>query len=190
MTHFEKAIKLFGDLSRLGLEFGREVKRAMIEEGKTIRDISIALAGNSSLEDKIGRYVQAAEFADSLNPYQYGNVIDWLTVTHFTELRKIENAYDHAYAVDVMQDCIIDHDDYIEVKPVEWLRAKRENEEISTAEMKHRFWKRATRILAELMSDLERKGLTATKEDRRVVRLLKMIVRIMQAEAEPEGGRG
>lgn len=185
MTHFSTALTLWNTIQKDILQFGRECRLAIEQEDKTIRDISVALCGNASLEDRIGRYVLAAQFADSLNPCQYGQVSDWLTATHYTELAKIERAFDHEYALDIMQDLVTENSDgSVNVRPVEWLRGKRGNEEMSKDEVIHRYWMRTTRILAELMGELERLGNDATKHDRRIVRLLKLMVRTLQAQVK------
>jgi hypothetical protein len=182
-THYQQALNHWEQIKMDIIAFGREAKKAILLEEKTIRDFSIALCGNASLEDRIGRYIMAAEFVDSLNSVQYGNVKDWLTPTHYTELRKIEQATDKETALDYMQDLITElPNGNVNVKPIEWLRGKRSGQEISTAEVFHRLWKSAARAMNDALSELERKGNLATKEDRRRVRILTLVIRLFQTE--------
>jgi len=183
ITHYEKAMNYWEQIKTDVLEFGREARLAIKEEHKTIRDFSVDLCGNNSLEDRIGRYIMAAEFVDSLSSARYGNVQDWLTPTHYTELRKIEAVTDRQTALDLMQDLITENPDgSVNVKPAAWLRAKRDNEEASTEQVYHRLWKAAARVMNDALSELERKGNLATKQDRRRVRVLKLVIQLFQAE--------
>lgn len=190
--HYDKAMNLWEQIKLDVLEFGREARLAIQTEGKTIRDFSIDLCGNASLEDRIGRWIMAAEFADSLLPCQYENVCDWLTPTHYTELEKIKAATDEATALDLMQELITENPDgSVNVKPVSWLRAKRDNEQASTEEFRHRFWKSACRMLAEWQSVMERKGKLVTANDKRMLAILKAAVKYFTAEpARACEGRG
>lgn len=183
-THYEIALNSWENIKLYALEFGREAKLAIATEGKTIRDFSIALCGNASLEDRIGRYVMAAEFVDGLDSATLRNVEDWLTPSHYTELAKIEAATDHETVLDLMQELVTENPDgSINVKPVTWLRAKRSNEDSEPAEVWHRVFMVVSRALSVAWSELERKGNLATAADRRKVRVLKLAVRLFQAEA-------
>lgn len=184
-TYFDQAINQWGVVVQDTIEFGRLAILAIEKENKTIRDFSIALCGNASLEDRIGRYIMAAEFASSLDSTTLRNVEDWLTPSHFTELRKIEAVTDHATALDLMQELVTEnHDGSIDVKPVSWLRSRRDNEEATTEEVIHRFWKSAARALREWQSVIERKGLLLTVRDKQKLALLKAAVRLFQSETE------
>lgn len=186
-THFDEALNCWEHIKTAKLDFGRHAIKAIQTEHKTIRDFSVALCGNSSLEDKIGRYIMAAEFADSLNPYQYEKVMDWLTATHFTELYKHEQAYDHEAAIELMFDCITENPGgSVNVKPAEWIRAQRDRAEVTSAELFHRFWKSATKALLELQSVLARKGNLITSRDKKMLAILKAAVLFFQAEPESE----
>lgn len=185
-TYFDKAVNMWGYMVADTLEFGRLAIVSIKQEGKTIRDFSIALCGNSSLEDRIGRYIMAAEFVDSLNSVQYESVQDWLTPTHFTELAKIEAVTDHDNALDLMQDLITEQPDgTIDVKPVAWLRAQRITEP-ETAEVWHKVFMVVSRALTVAWSEVERKGNLATANDRRKVRILKLAVKYFQSEPDGE----
>ena len=188
MTHYENAMSHLDNAEKEIIEFGREARLAIELEGKTIRDFSVDRCGNTSMEDRIGRHIMAAEFVDELSSVQYGNVRDWLTPTHYTELRKIEQATDKDTALEYMQDLITElPDGTVDVKPVTWLRAKRDNETSSDAEIYHRFWKSAARALLVMQSAIERKGKLLTARDKKMLALLKAAVRLFQAE--PEGER-
>lgn len=183
-NHYQNALTCWERIKTDIIEFGREAKLA-IEEGSSVRDLSVALCGNNSLEDRIGRFIMAAEFVDGLNPCQYGNVRDWLTPSHYTELRKIEAATDLDTALDYMQELITElPSGQVNVKPVSWLRAKRDNEDASIQQVYHRFWRAAARAMNDALGDLERKGAFATRDDRRRVRVLKLVIRLFQAQAD------
>lgn len=186
-SHFDKAIDAWGKLITDAMEFGYHAMLAVQDEGKTIRDLSIALCGNSGLEDRIGRYVMAAQFVQNLRSVSYENVKEWLTPSHYTELYKHERAYDHEAALELMQELITENPDgSVNVKPVEWIRARRQAEEISTEEIFHRLWRVAAKALTEAYSVLERRGALATQQDRRRVRVLKLAIAIFQAEKEKQ----
>jgi hypothetical protein len=183
-THFENALHYWYEIKINALEFGRECQLAIETEGKTIRDISMALCGNVSLEDKIGRYIMAAQFNDSLNSATYGNIKEHLSASHYTELQKVEEAFDRDTALEILQEIVTENpDETMNVKPVEWVRSKRMELQggPSLDERKHRLWSQAARLLNDLYSDLERKGELATKQDRRMLRLIKMVLAAFQA---------
>ena len=183
-THFENALRYWNEIKINSLEFGRECQLAIAKEGKTIRDISMALCGNVSLEDRIGRYIMAAQFNDSLDSVRYGNVKEFLTPTHYTELQKLEDATDRETALDVLQEIVTENpDETMNVKPADYIRNKRNQLQggPSLEERKHQLWKKAAGMLNDLYSDLERKGNYATKEDRRMLRVLKMVISLFQA---------
>ena len=187
MTHFDEALAIWQRMQLDPLRFGRAAKQAIETEGRTIRDFSVALCGNASLEDKIGRYIMAAEFYNSLPSATCGIVMDWLTPSHYTELAKIEQATDRDTALDYMQDLITElPDGRVDVKPVEWLRAKRSGTETTSASRYHRLWMIAAKAINDAISDLERLGNLATRDDRRRVRVLKLVIRLFQAEKERE----
>lgn len=188
-THFENALHYWNEIKINSLEFGRECKLSIETEGKTIREISVALCGNNSLEDRIGRYIMAAQFNDSLNSATYGNLKEYLSAGHYTELQKVEQAFDRETALEIMQEIVTENpDETMNVKPVEYIRAKRMELQggPSLDERKHRFWAQAARMLNDVYSDLEQKGNLATKEDRRFLRLLKLVIIALQARAEVE----
>lgn len=191
MTAFDSAVTAWGTLQTDSLKFGHFALAAIEQEGRTIRELSIAVCGNEGLEDKIGRYIQAARWDDEIrnNPVykdMYEDMRDWLSVSHFTELwRLFDAAEDKADVFDLFEECLIRNlrKEVVEVRPVKWVRAKRAPGR-STAEMFHRFWKMTSRLLPEAYSELERKGLQATRRDRRRVRILKLAIAEFAAEGE------
>lgn len=193
MTNFDEAIHCWVNLQTAQLQFGHFALAAVEQEHRTIRELSFAICGNQHLEDTIGRYIQAARW-DLLiqrnKQYKplYEDMRDWLSPSHYTELwRMYESAEDKADVMDVFEQTFIRNlrTEIVEVRPVEWLRARRAPEH-STLELYHRFWKQVSRLLPEVYSDLERKGLQATKRDRRRVRILKLALAEFSADGETE----
>jgi hypothetical protein len=188
-THYEQTLQLYRDTQNKVIEFGRS---ALIDiaEGKTIRQMSIDLCGNNDLEDRIGRWIQAAEWDKRIsktNGRLYEEAREWLSPSHFTVLEKIATTTDDfEYAHDLMEQTLVRNlrKQVIEVKPVTWLQAKLSPDtERSTAEIFHRLWKWAGKAYTEAWSELERKGNDATAQDRRRVRILKLVIRIFEAQA-------
>jgi hypothetical protein len=188
-AHYQQTLSLFRETQDKAIEFGHS---ALIDiaQGITIRQMSIDLCGNASLEDRIGRWVQAAEWDTRIakeNGQLYEEAREWLTPSHFTVLEKIARVNgDYEYAHDLMEQTLIRNvtdKNVTEAKPVEWLRGKLQDPgEPSTPVMYHKFWKMSARVLKEAYSDLERKGLQATKQDRRKIRIIKLVLAEFSAE--------
>lgn len=188
-THYEQTLDLFRAVDRDVIAFGRSAL-IDLEEGKTIRQMSIDLCGNNGLEDRIGRWIQAAEWDRRIakdKPVLYEEAREWLSASHFTLLEKIRNVTDdYEYARDLMEQCLVRRGmQVVEVKPVDWLRAKlRDPADPPPAVIYHRLFKIAAKALKDAQSELERAGLLATKTERRRVRLLSAVVRTFHAEAK------
>ena len=175
-THFDKAAAKWGTATAEILAFGYEMMLAIDTEGRTIREMSVKLCGNEGLEDRIGRWVQAARWEEAMRPHPlYEDARDWLTPSHFVELYKIATQEDTGTALEVMEETLIRNvaEDIVEVKPVRWLQA-RNSREPSTAELWARVFNVAEKALPEAYSVLERLGNDATHADRRRVRVLKL----------------
>lgn len=187
MSYFDDALKLWDEMGTTAIEFGRKCAIAIDREKRTIRDISVALCGNASLEDRISRYIQAAEFHDSLNPYQYVQIKEYLTPTHYTELQRIENQFDREIALEWMEELVTKQPDgIIDVKPVEWLRARRNGLSggPSLDARKHKLWMFVTRLLPDIIGDIEKKGKLATEADEYQRKVLVMVIDAFQARQE------
>lgn len=138
MTSFDSAVTAWGTLQTDSLKFGHFALAATEQEGRTIRELSIAICGNEGLEDRIGRYVMAARWDlfvrnNSIYNALYEDSRDWLTVGHYTELWKIFDSdtgdgMQQEIALDAFEQCFIrdEKSQVTEIRPVEWLRAKRQ----------------------------------------------------------------
>lgn len=191
MTHFDTAAAKWQAVNDDVIDFGTEMMHAIDTENRTIREMSIKLCGNTALEDRIGRWVMAARWIRAIQYHPlYEDARQWLTPSHFTNYWKIYKAFDMEYALDVFEKTFVrnPHSTEIqEVHPYEWVRAHLgRSDQMSTEEVYHRFWMYATKALAEAYSEVERKGLTATPYDWFKLSLLKMAVRMFQAEPEQE----
>lgn len=190
LNHYERTLALFANVQSGVLAFGHSAL-IDIEQGKTIRQMSIDLCGNAGLEDKISRYVMAAEW-DKLIEQGYGALYEsareWLTHSHFTVLYQISQRYDFEYAHDLMEQCLIrTGTEVTETRPVEWLRGKLAGADSPTvATLRHRFWTTATKLLLDLQSEIERLGNLATSADRRELNIIKAVVRWFDASGKAE----
>ncbi len=185
MTHYEQTLQLFRDTQDKALEFGHS---ALVDlaAGISIRQMSRDLCGNDKLEDRIGRWIMAAQWDELIrtgNGQLYEDVRTWLTPSHFTVLWKIYKAYDYEYAHDLMESCLIRKNRNVtEARPVDWLRGKLPDPGTpSTATLYHRLWKIGARALADAQGEIERLGNLATHADRRRVRVLALVVRVFDA---------
>ncbi len=184
-THYERAKELYRKISVDILEFGAEAMQAVDDEGQTLRQMSIDLCGNASLEDRLSRWVMAARWRAMVHDTDiYQRFGDKFSPSHLTEYYKIAQREDVEVAVEIMNDTLIRNLRTIEVRPVEWVRAQaREGVENSYDEICHKGWKFiASKWLPDAYSQLERKGLLATKRDRRRVRILKLMLAEFSAE--------
>lgn len=187
MTHFERAAAVWTDVNDHILDFGCEMMHAVDEENRTIREMSVKLCGNNALEDRMGRWVMAARWIEIIEFHPlYEEARQWLTPSHFTNYWKLLKQNDMITALDVFEKTFIrnPHSTEIEkVHPYQWVQAHLgRSAEMSTEEIYHRFWMSATKALPEAYSVMERKGLTATRCDRNKVRVLKLVVKVFQAE--------
>lgn len=189
-THYRDTLVLFGKAEQTALEFGHSAI-VDIDAGKTIRQMSIDLCGNEGLEDRIGRYIEAAKWDARIkrdNGQLYEDARTWLSVSHFTTLeRYADRIQDYEAARDVMEQCLVRDvaDCVMEVKPVPWLRGKVSDPASPTMPaLFHRVWRVSAKLLADMQGELSRKGLQATRQDRRRVRLLSMMVGEFSAEKE------
>ena len=183
MNHYQKTLALFAEVESKALEFGYSAIRDL-ENGITIRQMSIDLCGNNGLEDRIGRYIQAARW-DALIKQENGQLYEdartWLSPSHFTVLYRYGQEADYEAARDVMEQCFVRNvtDKRVtEVKPVEWLRGRvTDPAKPSTETLRHRLWKTAAKLLGDMQGQLAKLGNDANKRDRRIVRILGLIVR-------------
>ena len=178
-THFDQAAAKWGTATAEILAFGYEMMLAIDTEGRTIREMSIKLCGNEGLEDRIGRWVQAARWEEAMRPHPlYEDAMDRLTPSHFTELYRAATDESTADALALMEQTFIrdntDSQAITAVRPVSWLQSKRKRTEPSTAEIWARVFNVAEKALPEAYSVLERLGRDATHADRRRVRVLKL----------------
>ena len=190
-VHYDAAIRLYKSINQDVLAFGYEAIQAVDNEGATFRQMSIDICGNEKLEDRLSRWAMAARWKQRImkrsNPKLYNTVLEWLSPSHFTVLWQINQIEGFASAQDAMEQCLIRNlrKEVTQVQPVEWLRGKLSKDtERSTAEIYHKLWRWVGKALPEAYSELERKGLLATRKDRRRVRLLKVM--LSEFAAEPE----
>lgn len=186
-SHFDVAYQAYNDVNYSKLQFGLEMIQAMDDEGRTLREMSIRICGNESMEDRLGRWVMAARWQTGLYGHPlYEDAMEWLSPTHFTEYYKVSQVDGTAAALSLMEETFIrtSTDKIVEVRPVEWVRGRSNKTEVSLVELRHRLWKLSAKLLSDYWGELERKGLQATKEDKRAVRLLKLVVEFFQAKAE------
>ena len=189
-THYDLTLQLFRDGQDAVIDFGHSAL-VDINEGKTIRQMSIDLCGNTSLEDKISRYVMAAQWdrlIEQGNGILYEAARTWLTPSHFTTLYQISQRYDVEYAHDLMEQCLVRTGTEItEARPVEWLRSKLQDPgSPSVATRRHNFWRAAAKYLLDLQSELERLGNLATTKDRRELFLVSLVVKRFNASEKVE----
>ena len=183
--HYEAAKYVYRKINFQILDCGHEAMLAVDEEGQTLRQMSIDLCGNASLEDRLSRWVMAARWQAMVQDTDiYQRFGDKFSPSHLTEYYKISQRESMEIAVEIMNDTLIRNLRTIEVRPVEWVRVQaREGIEKSYDEICHKGWKFiASKWLPDAYSELERKGLLATKRDRRRVRLLKLMLAEFSAE--------
>lgn len=183
-TYFDEASSAYDRAKDDILAFGYWMAKAIDQEGRTLREMSIEKCGTPDLEDRMGRWVQAARWHEVIQDHPLANdAAEWLSTSHLTELYKIATDKDTQTAMDAMEECFVRNlrKEVTEVKPVDWLRAKRKPSDPTTAELFHRFWMFATKVLPEAYSVLERMGKDASKQDRRRVRVMKLVVSLFKA---------
>lgn len=186
MSHFDNAAARYASANTGILQFGYEMMLAIDTEGRTIREMSVKLCGNEGLEDRIGRWVEAARFEESLRPHPlYEDARDWLSPSHFTELYRAAKQEDTPAALDLMEQCLVrsaTENKITEAKSLRWLQSQRSKTDPTTAELWARVFKATEKALPEAYSVLERLGNDATPCDRRRVRVLRLAINIF-AEA-------
>lgn len=189
MNHYEKTLSLYTEIETKALEFGYSAL-VDLKNGVTVRQMSIDLCGNNGLEDRISRYIQAARW-DMLIKKENGQLYEdaraWLSLSHFVVLyRHYQETDDYEASRDAMEQCFIRNvtDKRVtEVRPVEWLRGKVSDPAVpSTDTLRHRLWKTAARLLGDMQGRLARLGTDATRQDKRDVRILELIVKRFQSQ--------
>lgn len=156
MTHFDAAYSRWTEVNNSVLDFGFFMMRAIDEEHRTIREMSIKLCGNKGLEDRIGRWVMAARWQQAILPHPlYEDAMDWLTPSHFTYYWKIYQRFDMEYALDVFERTFVRtaRNEVSEVHPYEWVRAHLGKGESTYVEKLQRYSVRLVHDLIETPFD-------------------------------------